>query len=104
MAGLPITEWWPHSYQIMQYEHEGWGPGFDASILQPEGDPFGGGDFKFLNPTDSWMLVEAWTTGVHVIVNIYGEDTGYDVRFSETSIGDFITEGENLEIVNDNLP
>ena len=104
LAGLPITEWWPHTYRIAQYEHEGWGPGYDASILQPEGDPFGGGDFKFLNPTDSWLLVEAWTTGVHIIVNIYGPDLGYAVEFSDTSISEPIVEGADMEIVNYELP
>jgi vancomycin resistance protein YoaR len=104
MSGLPITEWWPHTYQMLQYEHDGWGPGYDASILQPEGDPFGGGDFKFLNPTDSWLLVEAWTTGVHVVVNIYGPDLGYEVAFSDTYKSGPIVEGENMEIVNYDLP
>jgi vancomycin resistance protein YoaR len=104
LAGLPIMEWWPHTYEILQYEIEGWGPGYDASILQPEGDPFGGGDFKFLNPTNSWLLVESWTTEAYVIVNIYGPDLGYRVEFSDTTKSDPIVEGENLEIVNEDLP
>ncbi|CAA9538007.1 MAG: Vancomycin B-type resistance protein VanW [uncultured Thermomicrobiales bacterium] len=105
LAGLPITEWWPHSYRILTYEHDGWGPGYDASILQPEGDPFGGGDLRFANPSDSWLLVESWTTGVHVVVNIYGPDLGYDAQFSETTFdGPFPHEEADLETVNPALP
>jgi vancomycin resistance protein YoaR len=99
-AGLPITEWWPHTYRIGHYEWDDWGPGYDASILQPEGDPFGGGDFKFLNPSDSWMLVESWTDGIFVIVNIYGEDLGYRVETSETLVEGPIEERADVEVVN----
>jgi len=105
LSGLPITEWWPHSYRILNYEHDGWGAGYDASILQPEGDPFGGSDFKFENPTDSWMLVESWTDGVHVIVNIYGPELGYDVQFSDTVVGGPYPHGQaDIELVNPALP
>ena len=105
LSGLPITEWWPHAYRILSYEYDGWGPGYDASILQPEGDPFGGGDFKFENPTDSWLLIESWTDGVHVIVNIYGPDLGYDVQFSDTVFGGPYPHGQpDLEVVNPALP
>jgi vancomycin resistance protein YoaR len=103
LAGLPITEWWPHTYRIGSYEWDGWGPGFDASILQPEGDPFGGGDFMFLNPTDSWMLVESWTTGIFVIVNIYGPEIGYQVSISSVTVEGPIEERQDVEVVNDQL-
>ena len=78
-AGLPITEWNPHRYRLGFYEQDGWEPGLDASILQPEEDPFGGGDFRFSNPSDSWLLVESYTDGPRVIVIIYGPDLGYTV-------------------------
>jgi vancomycin resistance protein YoaR len=79
-AGLPITEWWPHRWRIAFYEYDGWAPGLDASILQPTPDPSTWGDFRFENPTDSWLLVESWTDGTNVVVNIYGEDTGWVVE------------------------
>jgi hypothetical protein len=79
-AGLPITEWWPHRFRIPFYEYDGWEPGLDASILQPTEDPSTWADFKFENPSDHWMLVESWTDGVNVIVNIYGADLGYQVE------------------------
>lgn len=103
MAGLPITERNPHRYRIPFYEADGWPPGLDASILQPEGDPFGGGDFRFANPSNSWMLVEAWTTGEQVVVNIYGADLGYTVKVSDPIFGKTIPIDPDLETVNDEL-
>ncbi|MCC6792430.1 MAG: VanW family protein [Thermomicrobiales bacterium] len=104
-AGLPITEWHPHRYRLGFYELDGWAPGLDASILQPEGNPFGGGDFKFENPTDSWMLVESYIDGPRVYVIIYGPDLGYDVRVSEPWYNQKeIKPTEDLEIVDENLP
>ena len=105
LAGLPITEWWPHTYRLGFYELDGWLPGYDASILQPDGDPFGGGDFKFENPTDSWMLVESFTENERVYVIIYGADTGYRVELSEPRISDPIpAPKEDIEVVDPELP
>ncbi|MCC6313615.1 MAG: VanW family protein [Thermomicrobiales bacterium] len=78
-AGMPMTEWWPHRFRIAFYELDGWAPGLDASILQPTTDPSTWSDFKFENPSDNWLLVESWTDGVNVVVNIYGADLGYVV-------------------------
>lgn len=63
------------------YRLDGWPPGYDASILQPNDDPFSGGDFRFENPTDSWMLVESYTEDQRVYVIIYGQELGYTVSF-----------------------
>ena len=104
LAGLPIVELWPHAYRIEYYERDGWGPGFDASILQPAGDPFGGGDFRFQNPSDSWMLIESWADGSHVVVKIYGADLGLDAQFSDTEVGKPIPPGPDHESVNAKLP
>jgi vancomycin resistance protein YoaR len=79
-AGLPITEWWPHRFRIPFYEYDGWPPGLDASILQPTADPSTWADFRFENPSDHWMLVESWTDGINVVVNIYGADLGFQVE------------------------
>ena len=87
LAGLPITEWWPHRFRIGFYELDGWPLGLDASILQPSDDPSTWGDFKFENPSDKWMLVESWSDGAHVIVNIYGADLGYKVESVGPTVG-----------------
>jgi vancomycin resistance protein YoaR len=102
LAGLPIVEWWPHEYRLNFYELDGWSPGFDASILQPNDDPFSGGDFRFENPTDSWMLIEAYVEWERVYVIIYGADMGYDVTLDQIEIlGPIPPPGEPIEIVVD---
>lgn len=104
-AGLPITEWHPHTYRLGFYEADGWQPGYDASILQPDWDPMGGGDFKFQNPSDSWMLVEAYTEGVNDYVIIYGPDLGYTIDISDAVIGEpFPSDQPSFELVDDSLP
>jgi vancomycin resistance protein YoaR len=102
---LPITEWNPHRYRLGFYEQDGWAPGLDASILQPEEDPFGGGDFRFTNPSDSWLLIESYTDGPRVIVIIYGPDLGYTVDVA----GPYYDPAEyppteDIELTDDELP
>ena len=104
LSGLPITEWHPHTYRISGYEREDWGPGYDASILQSGDDPAYWGDFKFENTTSGWLLVEAWTAYPHVVVNIYGEDMGHTVDFVNEWQSDPITDNDDLEVVNPDLP
>ncbi len=104
-AGLQITEWWPHSYRLSFYELDGWLPGMDASILQPEVDPLNGGDFKFINPSDSWMLVESYTQNERVYVIIYGADLGYTVDITTPIVSDPIqNDSADIETINYNLP
>ena len=71
MGGFPISEWHPHSFRLANYEYDGWGAGFDASILQV-GDPESWGDFKFTNDTGGWLLVQAWTSYPHLYFDIFG--------------------------------
>ncbi len=103
MAGMPIAEWWPHAQRISFYERDGWGPGYDASILQPDADPFSGGDFKFDNPTDSWLLIESYVDGAHVIVKIYGPDTQWDVQVGDAVTSDPILPDGDIEVVNPDM-
>jgi vancomycin resistance protein YoaR len=103
LAGLPITEWWPHRFRIGFYEYDGWDPGLDASILQPTEDPSTWADFKFENPSSSWMLVESWTDGVNVVVNIYGADLGYDVESTGPTWGDKTQMLPPQEVIDDEL-
>ncbi len=102
-AGLPISEWHPHRYRLGFYELDGWKPGIDASILQPEGDPFGGGDLKFINPTSSWLLVESYTEWPRAFVVIYGPDLGYTVELSEPVYGSEYQPTADLEMVDSKL-
>jgi vancomycin resistance protein YoaR len=103
-AGMPISEWWHHRYKLGFYELDGWTPGLDASILQPEGNPFGGGDFKFINPTDSWLLVEAYVEWPRAYVVLYGPELNYDVEISEPAFGAEYPATSPVEIVDTELP
>ncbi|NNJ13117.1 vanomycin resistance protein VanB [Chloroflexales bacterium ZM16-3] len=86
-AGLPITERWGHSFYISWYNkyafaEYGDGPGMDATIFT------GGPDFKFLNDTGHWLLIQ---TAVNVAsrvaeVRIYGTDTGREVLLDGPTI------------------
>lgn len=103
-AGMPIVEGWPHRWRLGFYEMDDWTPGLDASIMQPEGDPFGGGDFRFENPSDSWMLVESYVDYPRVFVIIYGADLGYTVDVSDPVYGDTTDPLGPSETVDDTLP
>jgi vancomycin resistance protein YoaR len=103
LAGLPITEWWPHRFRIGFYEYDGWKPGLDASILQPTEDPATWADFKFENPSNQWMLIESWTDGVNVVVNIYGANLGYEVESTGPTWGDKTQMLTPQEVVDDEL-
>ncbi|MCO5225118.1 MAG: VanW family protein [Thermomicrobiales bacterium] len=104
-AGFPITEWHAHTYRLKGYELDGWGPGFDASILQnwwqePDIWP----DLRFTNNTDHFILVSSWAdNGIHV-VEIYGTDPGFDVQISGTSTWEVPPSEENQWNVQNDLP
>lgn len=103
-SGMPIVEGWPHRWRLGFYEMDDWTPGLDASIMQPEGDPFGGGDFRFQNPSDSWMLVESYVDYPRVFVIIYGADLGYTVDVSDPVYGQTYSPLSASEVVDPALP
>jgi vancomycin resistance protein YoaR len=101
---MPIVEGWPHRWRLGFYEMDDWTPGLDASIMQPEGDPFGGGDFRFENPSDSWMLVESYVEWPRVFVILYGADLGYTVDISDPDFGETTPPLQPSEVVDPKLP
>lgn len=103
MGGFPMPEWWPHTYRLLGYEHDGWGPGYDASILQMGDNPATWADYKFTNTTDGWLLVQAWTSYPYAVVEIYGHDMGWDVDISGYEESGPI-KGEDIEVVDSTLP
>jgi vancomycin resistance protein YoaR len=103
-AGMSIGEWHPHTYRIQGYEHDGWGPGFDASILQLGDDPENWADLTFTNTTDGYILIQSWTAYPHVIVEIYGHDQGWTTEFTNQWVSDPIPAPETAnEVVDDTL-
>lgn len=97
LAGLPITEWHAHTYRLSGYELDGWGPGFDASILQPdyEPDPSKWADLRFQNNTENFILLSSWADGGYHIVELYGTNDGRNIQISDTSIWDGVPSDDN---------
>ncbi len=104
LAGMPMTEWWPHSMRLKGYERDGWTAGFDASILQAGSDPALWGDFRFRNDTDGYMLVQAWNDYPRNYVEIYGNDDGRTVEIGDPTYRVPDWEYEDKEVVDDEKP
>lgn len=102
LGGFPMPEWHPHSYRLLGYEHDGWGPGYDASILQLGDNPANWADYRFTNTTDGWLLVQAWTSYPYAVVEVYGHDMGWNVEFSNEWVSDPI-KGKDMEVVDATL-
>jgi vancomycin resistance protein YoaR len=105
-AGLPITEWYPHAYRSVYYEQDGWAPGFDASIQQPDIDPLNGPDLKFTNTTDGWLLVRATASSTGELkVSLFGTKTGFAVEISDAIYGAIVPADQTpVQEVDDSLP
>lgn len=103
LAGLPITDWEEHTQRLMIYEQDGWTAGYDASILQWGDDPSLWGDFKFLNDTGGYILIQAWNDYPYNIVEIYGNDDGREVQVSDASIWEGTSYPDSVEVVDESL-
>lgn len=107
-GGFQSESRWSHRYRFPFYELDNYTPGLDASILQPEGNPFGGGDYSFYNPSKTaWLLVEAYVDAPHVYVIIYGPDLGWTVKVSAPIYGDpsqDVKQPPDVEVVDASLP
>ena len=65
-AGLPIVERHEHAYRVHWYEEMDEPVGFDAAVYQP------GSDMKFENPYDTWLYLQAYTSGGYLHVRLWG--------------------------------
>lgn len=64
-AGLPVIKRTAHAYRVDYYE-QGFPPGLDATIFYPSVD------FQFKNDTQHHILIQAYTTGNTLYVDLYG--------------------------------
>jgi len=87
-AGLEFTEWHPHVFRLAFYEADGSPPGLDAAIYQPNSPDEWELDLRFVNPTDSWMLLEMSTWDNIATTYLFGKPLGWDVKISEPEISD----------------
>ena len=68
-AGLPVVKRTAHAYRVGYYE-QGFPPGLDATVFSPSVD------FQFKNDTPSHVLIQAYTLGNSLYVDLYGTSDG----------------------------
>lgn len=68
-SGLPITERQNHSYTVSYYFYNG-KAGVDATIYGPHPD------FRFLNDTDHWLLLQTRIEGTDLYFDLWGTSDG----------------------------
>ncbi|MBI2334364.1 VanW family protein [Candidatus Daviesbacteria bacterium] len=64
-AGLPVVKRTAHAYRVGYYE-QGFPPGLDATVFYPSVD------FQFKNDTPAHILIQAYTAGTILYVDLYG--------------------------------
>ncbi len=75
-AGLPITERINHRFVVHYYDP----PGLDATIYAPHPD------FRFVNDTGNYLLLQARVKDKQVIMEFYGHKDGRSVEISKPTI------------------
>ena len=68
-AGLPVVKRTAHAYRVGYYE-QGFPPGLDATVFYPSVD------FQFKNDTPAHILIQAYTAGTTLYVDLYGTSDG----------------------------
>ncbi len=68
-AGLPVVKRTAHAYRVGYYE-QGFAPGLDATVFYPTVD------FQFKNDTPAYILIQAYTYGTSLYVDLYGTSDG----------------------------
>ncbi|MBI2039726.1 VanW family protein [Candidatus Microgenomates bacterium] len=75
-AGLPVVQRTAHAYRVGYYE-QGFPPGLDATVFAPSVD------FKFKNDTSAHILIQAYTVGSTLYVDLYGTSDGRIVNITK---------------------
>jgi vancomycin resistance protein YoaR len=93
-AGFPIVERNPHAYRVGYYERgTAWqGPGLDAAIFSPLVD------FKFLNDTPYWLLMETYVSegNGRLTWKFYSTSDGRQVQVSAPAVTEVVPAPEPL--------
>lgn len=80
-AGLPIVQRVAHAYRVGFYE-QGFPPGLDATVWAPAVD------FKFKNDTPAHVLIQAYTAGGTLYVDLYGTSDGRMANITKPLVTD----------------
>ncbi|HMA35258.1 MAG TPA: VanW family protein [Chloroflexia bacterium] len=73
-SALQITERHQHAYRVSWYESKGEPVGFDAAVFDP------GVDFRFVNTTPGFLLIQAVMANQELNVNFYGTKIADEVK------------------------
>ncbi len=96
-AGLPVIKRTAHAYRVGYYE-QGFPPGLDATVFYPSVD------FQFKNDTSAHILIQAYTSGVTLYVDLYGTADGRHVTLSKPVVTDRIPAPPELRQDDPTLP
>ena len=75
-AGLPVLKRTAHAYRVGYYE-QGFPAGLDATVFYPSVD------FQFKNDTPAYILVQAYTFGTTLYVDLYGSSDNRAVTLTK---------------------
>ncbi|MCR4306056.1 MAG: VanW family protein, partial [Candidatus Daviesbacteria bacterium] len=78
-AGLPVVKRTAHAYRVSYYE-QGFPPGLDATVFYPSVD------FQFKNDTPTHILIQAYTYGTTLYIDLYGTSDGRVVNLTQPII------------------
>jgi vancomycin resistance protein YoaR len=86
-AGYPVVERYPHAYRVGYYEQTTAGgardedyAGLDATVFVPVVD------FKFVNDSSAWLLMETYVNGTALTWKFYGTSDGREVSWDTTGL------------------
>lgn len=80
-AGLPVLKRTAHAYRVGYYE-QSFPPGLDATVFYPSVD------FQFKNDTSAHILIQAYTIGTTLYVDLYGTSDGRVATISKSTVTD----------------
>lgn len=97
-SAVDITERHQHAYRVSWYESKGEPVGFDAAVFDP------GVDFKFVNNTPGFLLVQSVLTGDELNVNFYGTKIADEVKLVGPQIENPLDPPQDIYQLDPTLP
>ncbi len=97
-SALQISERHQHAYRVSWYESKGEPVGFDAAVFDP------GVDFKFVNNTPGFLLVQSVLTGDELNVNFYGTKIADEVKLVGPKIENQLNPPQDIYQLDPTLP
>jgi vancomycin resistance protein YoaR len=102
-GGYPIIERYPHAYRVYYYEQTYGGgnnsnlAGLDATVYVPLVD------FKFINDTEHWLLMETYVGGNYLTWKFYSTSDGRNIEWETTGLTNTQDPPDPLYQENDDL-